>query len=125
MKKKTFVSRGLKSYMQMENGEQFPLYDSRGKEDVNAFAVFLYSGGSFRYEPEDTSLLPISVRREQRGNESYWYGYLRREGHLRKEYIGKSASPDALERAARLLNSEPEPQRRSTPPKKPLSPKSA
>jgi predicted Zn-dependent protease len=108
----------------MENGERIPFYDSSGNEDVNAFVVFLYSGGSFRYEPEDSSLLPISVRREQRGNESYWYGYLRREGHLRKEYIGKSAAPEHLERVARLLNSEPEPKRRTTPAKKLRSPKS-
>jgi hypothetical protein len=45
------------------------------------------------------------ARRENRGQAGYWYGHRRREGRLRKVYLGRAAdlTAERLQEAAELL----------------------
>jgi hypothetical protein len=50
----------------------------------------LTNSQTFRFEPINTTQTRFTARREERGNDSYWYGYKRITGKLHKLYIGRS-----------------------------------
>lgn len=56
-----------------------------------AWFAWLDDAALFSYF-DSRSSYRISVRKEKRGHQSYWYGYLKKAPKLHKVYIGKSGS---------------------------------
>ncbi|NJL57526.1 hypothetical protein HC928_22140 [bacterium] len=103
--KNTLHGQGNTSYLTTFEGQEISCLDDFGKM-TSQFREWLNLQEPFRYEPNHGTDKPISVRPELRKGKPYWYGYLRREGKLEKEYIGSSdeLTPEKLETAAIHLN---------------------
>lgn len=103
------VLTGLRegSYLTTASLAEIPLLNQLDLTQPNSqFVEWLKQGEPFRYIPHNLSNKPITVRVELRKGQPYWYGFLRLNGKLHKEYIGQlsDVTYSNLETVAQFLN---------------------
>lgn len=95
------------SYLLTDSGTQIYLTASPNSTEINPqFVEWLKLRHPFRYVPYNPVNKPITVRTELRKGQPYWYGFLRLEGKLHKQYVGQLSdlTYSTLETIAQSLN---------------------